>query len=214
MRRPARSSTPQSCNEKLIGAQRLHCRLGRRRRHRSTAVEFNSPRDFDGHGTPHRSTAGGNFAFTDGRFGAAREINGMRPARRGDLQGLLGIAGDGGGVHSDRVAAIDQAVADGVDVINFSISGTRRTSSIRSTSRSSSLPTPASSWPPRPATRSGAEHGREPGPVDHDRRGRAHTTGPAVARSRSARRNFLPAHRPPTPVTGPFIDSVTAGLAR
>ena len=34
-------------------------------------------------------------------------------------------SGDGGCANSDSVAAIDQAVADGVDVINFSISGTR-----------------------------------------------------------------------------------------
>jgi hypothetical protein len=32
---------------------------------------------------------------------------------------------DGGCASSDSVAAIDQAVADGVDVINFSISGSR-----------------------------------------------------------------------------------------
>ena len=34
-------------------------------------------------------------------------------------------SGDGGCANSDSVAAIDKAVADGVDVINFSISGTR-----------------------------------------------------------------------------------------
>ena len=34
-------------------------------------------------------------------------------------------AGDGGCANSDSMAAIDKAVADGVDVINFSISGTR-----------------------------------------------------------------------------------------
>ena len=34
-------------------------------------------------------------------------------------------SGDGGCANSDSVAAIDKAVADGVDVINYSISGTR-----------------------------------------------------------------------------------------
>ena len=36
----------------------------------------------------------------------------------------------------DLVAAIDRAVLDGVDVINYSISGTRRTSSTPPSSRS------------------------------------------------------------------------------
>ena len=41
------------------------------------------------------------------------------------VQGLLGRgSGDGGCNNSDSVAAIDKAVSDGVDVINFSISGT------------------------------------------------------------------------------------------
>ena len=35
------------------------------------------------------------------------------------------VGSDGGCASSDSVAAIDQAVEDGVDVINFSISGSR-----------------------------------------------------------------------------------------
>jgi subtilisin family serine protease len=90
--------------------------------------EYASPRDYNGHGTHTASTAGGNHdvpatapAQVFGR------ISGIAPRARVAVYKALWSTVDGAtasGFTSDLVAAIDQAVADGVDVINYSISGT------------------------------------------------------------------------------------------
>ena len=69
-------------------------------------------------------------------------------------RGLQGVLGNRRRrlVLERSVAAIDQAVADGVDVINFSISGSTTSSSTRSRWPSCSRPTRASSSRHRPAT--------------------------------------------------------------
>ena len=90
--------------------------------------EFNSPRDFNGHGTHTSSTAGGNYGVpVTGDAAGLGTINGMAPrARIAMYKALWTIEdGTGSGYTADLVEAIDQAVADGVDVINYSISGTR-----------------------------------------------------------------------------------------
>jgi subtilisin family serine protease len=113
-----------SCNDKLIGA------------HYYTAGqnddiwegEYLSPEDVDGHGSHTASTAAGNSGVrmtVDGRdFGLG---SGMAPAARVAAYKVCWADdsddGSAGCADSDSVAAIDQAVADGVDVINFSISG-------------------------------------------------------------------------------------------
>lgn len=84
-------------------------------------LEFVSPLDADGHGTHTAGTAGGNEGVAT-PFG---EIAGIAPrARIAAYKACWGYAGEGGCATLDTVAAIDQAVADGVDVINYSISGT------------------------------------------------------------------------------------------
>lgn len=87
-------------------------------------AEYLSPRDYDGHGSHTASTAAGNNdvpVVVDGNdLGRA---SGMAPAARIAVYKVCWNAGDGGCATSDSVAAIDAAVADGVDVINFSISG-------------------------------------------------------------------------------------------
>jgi subtilisin family serine protease len=88
--------------------------------------EFWSPRGAAGHGSHTAGTAAGNYnvnaVVTATTLG---NISGMAPrARIAVYKVCWGIeVGIAGCATSDSVAAIDQAVSDGVDVINFSISG-------------------------------------------------------------------------------------------
>jgi subtilisin family serine protease len=121
---PGENFNSSMCNQKLIGAQ-FFCEV----RGCSTVLahEFLSPRDYNGHGSHTASTAGGNEAVpTTGAAALFGTINGMAPRARLSVYKVCWDNGEGGcGANTgDSVAAIDQAVADGVDVINYSISGT------------------------------------------------------------------------------------------
>ena len=87
--------------------------------------DFHSARDANSHGTHVASTAGGNYgveAVIDGT--PMGTVSGVAPrARVVAYKVCWEDGGDGGCAGSDSAAAIDQAVADGVDVINFSIGG-------------------------------------------------------------------------------------------
>lgn len=120
------------CNNKLIGARAFNAGVlagGVV----LTATEYNSPRDGDGHGSHTGSTAGGNNGVVAVVNGASiGSISGMAPrARIASYKALWHYQDANGntdglahGASSDLVDAIDTAVADGVDVINYSISGT------------------------------------------------------------------------------------------
>lgn len=114
------------CNKKLVGAQ-FYCAS----RGCDTGVlehEFVSPRDYNGHGTHTASTAGGNQGVpTTGAAEVFGSVNGIAPRARISAYkiGWDNGAGGAGANTGDIVAAIDQAVADGVDVINYSFSGTQ-----------------------------------------------------------------------------------------
>ena len=117
------------CNQKLIGARFYNAGQGGNAGvDADMPWEFNSPRDYNGHGTHTASTAGGNAHVpTTGPAKIFGEINGMAPHARLSVYKALWSTEDGStasGTGSDIIAAIDQAVADGVDVINYSISGT------------------------------------------------------------------------------------------
>ena len=120
------NDAPFTCNNKLIGARQMldtyRALIG------AEDFEFDSARDDNGHGTHTSSTAAGNAnvpAFSSG--------TGRNPSRifRGNITGIAPRAhvimykglGVQGGFTSDLTAAINQAVADGVDVINYSIGG-------------------------------------------------------------------------------------------
>src|SRR3954452_24538109 len=110
------------CNQKLIAAQHYNAGMGGDAGVKADRPwEFLSPRDFNGHGTHTTSTAGGENGVNSG----SGLTSGMAPRARVAMYKALWHTADGRatGSTSDLVAAIDQAVADGVDVINYSISG-------------------------------------------------------------------------------------------
>jgi subtilisin family serine protease len=125
---PGEAFAASSCNQKLIGAQYFNAGYGGNEGIKAEfPYEFNSPRDADGHGSHTASTAGGNAGVAaTGPAAVFGSISGIAPrARIAAYKVCWGNNGEGGCPNVDSVAAIDQAVADGVDVINFSISGTR-----------------------------------------------------------------------------------------
>jgi subtilisin family serine protease len=113
---------PVTCNNKLIGARAYN--FG------SIPIieqEFQSPRDFDGHGTHTASTAAGNHGVPASVNGEnVGSVSGMAPAARVAAYKVcwetedLSTASCGG---LETIAAINDAIDDGVDVLNFSVGG-------------------------------------------------------------------------------------------
>jgi len=123
---PGEAFNASMCNQKVIGAQYFIAGAGT-----VPNFEFISPRGFDGHGSHTASTAGGNAGTpTDGDAFAAglTAINGIAPRARLSIYKVCWELPDQSNAScssSDRVAATDRAVADGVDVLNHSIGATR-----------------------------------------------------------------------------------------
>lgn len=103
-----------TCNNKVIGA-RYYNQAGAD----TGEGEAKSPRDFGGHGTHTAGTAAGNHGVDAGEYGT---LSGMAPAARLAVYKVCWET-TGGCATTDSVAAIEDAVNDGADVINFSISG-------------------------------------------------------------------------------------------
>jgi hypothetical protein len=115
----AHPGDPFTCNNKLIGAQRVMSTYDAVLALLPT--EFTSARDDDGHGSHTSSTAAGN-AGAEATLGGIplHDVSGVAP--RAHVV-MYKVCGYGGCFTSDSAAAVDQAIADGVDVLNFSISG-------------------------------------------------------------------------------------------
>ena len=113
-----------SCSDKLIGARYFVSGYGE---WRLADFESLSPLDAGGHGTHTASTAAGNSGVVATIAGQERgTISGMAPGAHVAAYKACwdGADGTSGCATSDTVAAINAAVLDGVDVINYSISGT------------------------------------------------------------------------------------------
>lgn len=111
-----------SCNNKLIGARAYFS--GFEQRESIDPGEFDSPADADGHGTHIASIAAGN-AVSASVFGQdAGRISGIAPRARVAVYKACWLAPGASRATcsmADLQAAIEDAVADGVDIINYSI---------------------------------------------------------------------------------------------
>jgi subtilisin family serine protease len=115
-----------ACNHKLIGAYAFtatylanHTTDGHEFCNDATATC--SPRDSEGHGTHTTTTAAGDCVASAVLYGVERgPVCGIAP---GAHVITYRVCLSGGCFSSDSVAAVAQAIADGVNVINFSVSG-------------------------------------------------------------------------------------------
>ena len=115
-----------TCNNKLVGAYAftrtyMANEVAQKGEFCDNATGRCSARDADGHGTHTSSTAVGSPVKDVSIFDIPKDhISGMAPGARLIMYRVCLALGC---FNSDSIAAIGQAVTDGVNVINFSISG-------------------------------------------------------------------------------------------
>lgn len=121
---PAEQWDPADCNSKIVSARYFVNGFGA---DNLAASEYLSPRDGSGHGSRTAAVAAGDDEVrvrVEGQdFG---ETSGVAPDARIAVYKACWSApqpDDDGCTTADTVAAVDRAVADGVDVISYAISG-------------------------------------------------------------------------------------------
>lgn len=103
-----------ACNDKLVGAWSYT---------HDAPSETVTPEDSDGHGSHTASTVAGNTVDVE-FFGVPVTISGVAPHAQIIAYDVCYPTPSGGQcAGDDSVAAVQQAILDGVDVINYSISG-------------------------------------------------------------------------------------------
>lgn len=108
-----------SCNRKIIGARAFFKGYEAAKGPMNETKESKSPRDTEGHGTHTASTAAGSVVPDAGLFEYARgEARGMAVKAR---IAAYKICWSTGCYDSDILAAMDQAIEDGVHVISLSV---------------------------------------------------------------------------------------------
>ncbi|KAH1199944.1 MDIS1-interacting receptor like kinase 2 [Glycine max] len=111
------------CNRKLIGARFFNKAFEAANGQLDPSNE--TARDFVGHGTHTLSTAGGNFVPGASVFavGNGTAKGGSPRARVAAYKVCWSLTDSGNCYGADVLAAIDQAIDDGVDIINLSAGG-------------------------------------------------------------------------------------------
>ncbi|KAH7429154.1 hypothetical protein KP509_09G033200 [Ceratopteris richardii] len=109
------------CNRKIIGAKAFFKGYEASQGPINETIEYRSVLDSEGHGTHTSSTAAGSFVSNASLFGEALgTARGMAPYAR---IAVYKVCWTGGCVNSDILAAFEQAIMDGVDIISLSVGG-------------------------------------------------------------------------------------------
>ncbi|KAK9112749.1 hypothetical protein Scep_020268 [Stephania cephalantha] len=110
-----------NCNRKLIGARSFSKSLKASGKIISEH-DYDSPRDFFGHGTHTSSTAAGSQVQGAEFFGYAKgAATGMAPQARLAMYKVLFVNDTYESAASDTLAGMDQAIEDGVDLMSLSL---------------------------------------------------------------------------------------------
>ncbi|KAL1831600.1 hypothetical protein ACET3Z_001251 [Daucus carota] len=109
-----------NCNKKLIGARSFS--KGMKIEMNITIDDYDSPRDYHGHGTHTSSTAAGNRVQSADYFGYAKgTASGIAPKARLAMYKVLFLNNSYDAAASDTMAGMDQAIEDGVDLMSLSL---------------------------------------------------------------------------------------------
>ncbi|KAL4272439.1 hypothetical protein GQ457_13G020220 [Hibiscus cannabinus] len=109
------TTSPFPCNRKLIGARTFIKAI---QANNSNQID-DTPRDHIGHGTHTLSTAGGNHVVGASQFGYASGIaKGMAPHAH---VAMYKVSNTYDIAESDVLAAMDQAIEDGIDIMSLSL---------------------------------------------------------------------------------------------
>lgn len=108
------------CNRKLIGARYFNKGFLAQSGSVNTSFDYDSARDYVGHGSHTSSTAAGNYVRNVDFFGYAKgTARGMAPRARVAMYKVLWFDGQVSG--ADVLAAMESAISDGVDVLSLSL---------------------------------------------------------------------------------------------
>ncbi|KAM5565726.1 subtilisin-like protease SBT3 [Rosa sericea] len=114
--------SPSLCNNKLIGARSFSKGLKAAGIKISTKYDFDSPRDWFGHGSHTSSTAAGNHVPGASHFGYAKgTARGVAPRAHVAMYKVLWATDSEKSAASDVLAGMDQAISDGVDIMSLSL---------------------------------------------------------------------------------------------
>ncbi|CAI5503262.1 unnamed protein product [Closterium sp. Naga37s-1] len=107
------------CNNKVIGAKAFYAGFQQSYGRPVLTNDWLTPRDADGHGTWCAGAAAGNPVNVKG----GGQVSGMAPAARIAAYKVFWKDGNGAltAMESDIIAAVNQGVADGVDVLSLSL---------------------------------------------------------------------------------------------